>query len=105
MTAAESAAKYAARGWPVFPVKARRKEPLTLDGFKSATTAAARITKWWATWPDSPAGKEHPVRVSAPVVVNGEIPNPDGNQLHRAQYVEFEAKANGRYEFNVDAWN
>jgi len=55
-------------------------------------------------WPDSPAGKEHPVRVSAPVVVNGEIPDPDGNHLHRAQYVEFEAKAGGRYEFNVDAW-
>jgi len=53
MTAADLAARYAAEGWPIFPVKERSKEPLTLDGFKSASIDPARVAKWWTTWPSA----------------------------------------------------
>src|SRR5437762_13092223 len=56
MTGAEDAARYAAKGWPIFPIKPRGKEPLTLDGFKSATTEDAVVTRWWTTWPDANIG-------------------------------------------------
>jgi bifunctional DNA primase/polymerase-like protein/primase-like protein len=50
------ALKYAEHGWPVFPVQAKGKGPLTLSGFKDATTEAEQIRKWWATWPDANIG-------------------------------------------------
>ena len=50
---AEMALRYARQGWPIFPVKPHDKQPLTFDGFKSATTDEATITKWWTTWPDA----------------------------------------------------
>ncbi len=53
MSARAIAAHYAARGWPIFPVQPRGKEPLTLIGFKAATTDAAQVGKWWETWPDA----------------------------------------------------
>jgi hypothetical protein len=53
MRADELAARYAANGWPVFPVQPRGKEPLTLTGFKAATTDAAQVSKWWSIWPDA----------------------------------------------------
>jgi putative DNA primase/helicase len=53
MRADELAARYAANGWPVFPVQPRGKEPLTSTGFKAATTDAAQVSKWWDTWPDA----------------------------------------------------
>jgi putative DNA primase/helicase len=43
--------EYAGHDWPIFPVKPRGKEPLTPDGFKSATTDPAQIVKWLETWP------------------------------------------------------
>jgi hypothetical protein len=46
---------------PVFPCKPGRKEPLTPNGFKDATTDPARIRAWWSRWPDAniamPTGK------------------------------------------------
>ncbi len=54
--------------------------------------------------PETPATELHPFRTRTPAVVNGEIPNRDGNRLHRVQYIEFEAREGGRYEFRVDAW-
>jgi hypothetical protein len=54
MTPLEAAAhEYAARGWPVFPCRAGRKEPATPHGFKDATTDQERIRRWWSRHPDA----------------------------------------------------
>jgi hypothetical protein len=55
---------YAATGWPVFPSRpdadpcpapdrCQCKAPVTLNGFKDATTDAALIRGWWRRWPDA----------------------------------------------------
>lgn len=41
------ALEYASRGWPVFPLKPRRKDPATPNGCKDATTRPARIQSLW----------------------------------------------------------
>ncbi len=48
----ELALCYARAGWPVFPVS-QGKRPLTKNGFKDATTDAARLQEWWAQYPDA----------------------------------------------------
>jgi hypothetical protein len=52
---------YAEKSIPVFPCKPGRKEPLTPNGFKDATTDPERIRAWWSRWPDAniamPTGK------------------------------------------------
>lgn len=52
---------YAEKSIPVFPCKPGRKEPLTSNGFKDATTDPERIRAWWSRWPDAnvayPTGK------------------------------------------------
>ena len=47
---------YAERGWPVFPLKHGQKTPLTLHGFKDATTDLAVIERWWSAHPDANIG-------------------------------------------------
>jgi putative DNA primase/helicase len=47
---------YAKQGFPVFPCRARRKEPLTRRGFKDASTERAQIEAWWTTWPNANIG-------------------------------------------------
>lgn len=66
-----AALRYAALGWPVFPLhtpvgdgcscadtacKSTGKHPRTSDGFKAATTEEARIRSWWRTWPTANIG-------------------------------------------------
>jgi hypothetical protein len=48
--------EYAKRGWRVFPVWPRGKNPLTPNGFKDATTDAATIRRWWSRWPKANIG-------------------------------------------------
>jgi hypothetical protein len=52
---------YAEKSIPVFPCKPGRKEPLTSNGHKDATTDPERIRAWWSRWPDAniamPTGK------------------------------------------------
>lgn len=48
----ESALRYAARGWPVFPLRPGGKQPLPgSHGVKDATTDEAVIRRWWAENP------------------------------------------------------
>jgi bifunctional DNA primase/polymerase-like protein len=42
---------YAARGWQVFPLKPRSKEPATWRGFYDATTNPATLERWFAKFP------------------------------------------------------
>jgi hypothetical protein len=54
---AEAASWYAQTlRWPVFPIVARGKRPLTTHGFKDATTDLEQISAWWTTWPDATIG-------------------------------------------------
>jgi hypothetical protein len=45
----------AAQGHAVFPCR-QNKAPLTLNGFKDASSDANTITKWWSSWPDALIG-------------------------------------------------
>ena len=55
---------YADTGWPVFPCRpndpacpggerCQCKAPMTLSGFKDASTGPAVIRAWWARWPSA----------------------------------------------------
>lgn len=51
----ESALEYGAAGWRVFPCDSvpgpHAKAPLTVNGFKDATTEAQQIRTWWKSIP------------------------------------------------------
>lgn len=52
-----SAEFYATRlRFPVFPLRARGKSPLTAHGFKDASCDPAVIRRWWQQWPDANIG-------------------------------------------------
>jgi hypothetical protein len=44
------------RGWHVFPLKPRAKEPLIHGGFKSASLSDDLVRAWWTKWPDANVG-------------------------------------------------
>jgi hypothetical protein len=53
----DAALAYAARGWPVFPVKAKSKSPpLTKRGHLDASIDEATIRSWWTTNPKANIG-------------------------------------------------
>jgi putative DNA primase/helicase len=43
-------------GWHIFPVERHGKKPLTPNGYKDASTYAAKIEEWWAKWPNANIG-------------------------------------------------
>ncbi len=47
---------YAKHGYPVFPLQAGGKRPLTPRGFKNATTDPKQIVQWWTDYPDANIG-------------------------------------------------
>ncbi len=53
---AEYAAKYAERGYHVFPCASRGKTPLTKKGFQDATTDPEQIAEWSEQFPDANIG-------------------------------------------------
>ena len=53
MSLFDTALRNAGRGWKVFPCKPRDKKPLTVHGFKDATTDESQIREWWTTWPSA----------------------------------------------------
>jgi len=52
-TLLDSALRYAALGYPVFPCAPGGKAPITPHGFRDATTEAAQIKAWWAKRPNA----------------------------------------------------
>lgn len=42
--------------WPVFPLRARGKTPLTTHGFKDASRDLDQIARWWTEWPEANIG-------------------------------------------------
>jgi hypothetical protein len=57
----EEALAYAARGWPVFPLRTRSKVPLVAKagggrGVHDASTDPERVHEWWTQWPDANIG-------------------------------------------------
>jgi hypothetical protein len=53
---AAAARRYAEAGIPVFPCVAGGKRPLTAHGLHDASVDRARVTRWWARWPDANVG-------------------------------------------------
>jgi hypothetical protein len=54
--AVASALRYAAAGWPVFPLRPGSKEPATPHGFEDASTDPERIAAWWRWSPAANVG-------------------------------------------------
>lgn len=52
----DAALRYAARGWPVFPLIPGRKDPLVKGAFHAAVTDAATIIEWWEKEPRANIG-------------------------------------------------
>ena len=64
MSFLKSALAYAKlRGWSVFPIAPKGKNPLTPHGYKDATRDLEQIEEWWTEWPKAnigiPTGKEN----------------------------------------------
>ena len=55
-TLSASAIRYAQQGFTIFPCRPGEKRPMTLHGFKDATTDAKQISKWWKRWPTANIG-------------------------------------------------
>jgi hypothetical protein len=73
----ELALMYAGSGIPVFPCVAsgpNRKRPMTVNGYKDATTDLEKVRNWWTAWPEAlvgiPTGSESGVWV---LDVDGEL--------------------------------
>jgi hypothetical protein len=52
----EAALEYAAKGWPVFPLKPRKKVPATPHGLKDASVDPEQIREWWTRTPSANIG-------------------------------------------------
>jgi hypothetical protein len=51
-----AAVAYAERGWHVFPLRPRAKQPLIARGFLEATSDVERVTAWWRQHPTANIG-------------------------------------------------
>jgi hypothetical protein len=58
MTELRDAALYYARwrGWAVFPLRAKSKEPLVSGAYKAATAELDQVEAWWTQYPDANIG-------------------------------------------------
>jgi hypothetical protein len=74
------ALKYAAKGWHVFPLQPRGKQPIIKGGFLSATAAEDRIRDWWRDTPDANIGL-WPGQSGLLVI---DIDGPEGEETARA---------------------
>jgi hypothetical protein len=80
-----AALDYAVRGWMVFPLKPRAKEPATGSGFYDATTNPAKLKRWFA------CGYQHNIGIRTGVLSGVFILDIDGARGD-ASLRDFEAK-------------
>src|SRR5690242_18511463 len=52
----EAAEAYAARGWHIFPLRPKAKQPARAGGFKKATTDVEAIHRYWTLYPQANIG-------------------------------------------------
>ena len=52
-TKGQAAMFYADQGFPVFPCKPGRKDPLTTHGFHDSSTNVAQVERWWNANPEA----------------------------------------------------
>lgn len=52
----DAALLYASKGWRVFPLRPRSKNPATKHGFKDATADESTIRRWWSENPEYNVG-------------------------------------------------
>lgn len=45
--------EYSKKGWYVFPISPKGKNPITKNGFKDATIDQVQIRKWWNKYPEA----------------------------------------------------
>lgn len=64
----QAAVDYVLRGWWVFPLQPRSKEPLTAHGVHDASNDAVLVRAWWREWPQANIGLD--VHRSGLVVVD-----------------------------------
>lgn len=76
----DAALKYAEKGWHVFPLTPRGKQPIIARGFLSASVDPAQIRDWWRETPDANIGL-WPGRSNLLVI---DIDGPEGEDTARA---------------------
>ena len=74
-TFGDCALQLAEQGCAVFPLVPGKKNPLTKDGFKSATTDSGQIRKWWKQHPQANIGIA--TGASGLTVIDGDVKNGD----------------------------
>jgi hypothetical protein len=104
----QSALRYAAQGWAVFPIIHRAKEPAVRSGFYAATTNPATIQRWfggghpynlgvrtglasrvWVLDVDGPDGADNLRRL---VAEHGALPDSRQSQTSRGRHLWFQAE-------------
>jgi hypothetical protein len=106
-----SALGYAGRGWPVLPVRANSKEPLTPRGVKDASTDPERIRAWWKRWPDANIGIAcgHPgpqvLDIDRPAIARAHLQHFDFGEVPvvataRGRHLYFHGSARGTVTFD-----
>jgi len=80
---AEAALRYARFGWNVFPIRPRRKEPLTSRGLHDATCDPTVIAEWWSRWPDAN------VAVALADLVVLDVDGPEGEETLASLLVKY----------------
>jgi hypothetical protein len=79
-------------GWKIFPLRPRDKRPLTVHGFKDASSNPEQIDRWWISNPKAgvglPTGKENGIIVIDfdPRNAGVEEVDEDGNEYSRDAY-------------------
>ncbi|MHB8125865.1 MAG: phage/plasmid primase, P4 family [Desulfitobacteriaceae bacterium] len=78
----EAALSYAARGWHVFPVKERSKQPMVADWPNVASIDPEQAVEWWTKWPKANIGIVTG-RISGLLVLDVDISKEDGEATLR----------------------
>lgn len=96
----EAAIEYAKIGLAVFPLVPRDKKPLTMNGFKDATTNIDKITEWWLINPTANIGIATGQMSNGLVVIDMDVDEDKGKDGYHA----FTKWINDNYVILPDSW-